>query len=554
VSREDEHREDELPTRTDADAPAHATPTRTDADLSETGNARRLINAHGKDLRYVPPWKRWLVYDGTRWAQDDTGEVMRRTATVVRMLDEELERENDDGRRKALRKWATASESARVRANTVTLAQSELKVVARPEDFDRDPFLLNVANGTIDLRTSKLQHHRREDMITKLAPVRHELAATCPRWQAFLERVLPPPALRAFFQRAIGYSITADTTEHSIFVPHGNGANGKTTALDTISRMLGDYAKTAEATAFLVKDHDSVRNDLAALVGARLGACSETEDGRRMGVALVKQLTGGDPLSVRFLYAEFFELRPTFKPWLATNYRPVIRGSDEGIWRRVKLIPFTVTIPEDERDPRLGEKLRAELPGILQWAVEGCRAWLASGLQPSEEVRTATQAYRDDMDPLRQWLTESCVLEEGARGAVTDLYESYAAWAKANVDEPLSKRAWGSRLDERGISSKKGAKGGRVRIGIRLGGASQGGIDTAPPRVDLIDPPSPTGGRREAQRGAHPGNFPHVFPIGDFPEAAPQTPPGGLAPPITGQPSREPGADDEDHPIAQGAT
>ena len=508
-------------------------------NLTDLGNAERFAAANAADLRYIHVWRRSLVWDGKRWADDDTGEVMRRAARVPLMIAAEAASAGAE-RRKELWKWAHTSEGASRLAALVELAKSRLELVARPGDFDRDAFLLNVENGTIDLRTGKLGPHRRADLITKLAAVRYEPTATCPIWEAFLARVLPPLELRAFFQRAIGYSLTADTTEHALFLAYGTGANGKTTALDTIARMLGDYAKTAEATAFLAKEHDSVRNDLAALVGARLVLASETEDGRRMGVALVKQLTGGDALSVRFLYAEFFQLVPQFKPWIATNYRPIIRGSDEGIWRRVKLIPFTVTIPEAERDTRLPEKLRAELPGILRWAVEGCREWLTGGLKPSAEVRAATAAYREDMDPLRQWIADACALEDGAKAGVKELFESYTTWCKANGDEPLSKRAWGHRLDERGLQSRKNLRGARERDGITL--ASEFRRQQTPEKV-------PVGAGVCGVSGANPGNFPYVSLTGEFPEQTPQTPDASQQ---GCQPEREPGSDDEDPPEPRG--
>ncbi len=441
--------------------------------LTDLGNASRFVEAFGADLRYVFPWKRWLAWDGQRWAFDDGGRVARYAARVPQLIYAAAANCDDKDIREAMIEWGRKTEFAGRQAALVELARSHEKVVARPGDFDRDPMLMNVRNGTIDLKTCKLRPHRREDLLRRLAPVDFLPGAPCRLWLAFLETVLPGPAVRAFFQRAVGYSLTADINEHALFLLWGTGSNGKTVALERVQEILGDYGQSTKAETFMENRSEAIPNALAALDGARFVAISETDSGKRLAEGLVKDFTGGDTVAARFLFAEWFNFRPQFKLWIRTNHKPVIRGTDEGIWRRIKLIPFSVRIPEAERDHKLAERLAAELPGILRWAVEGCLAWQKNGLNPPIEVRAATNAYRDEMDPLGGWLADCCTVSEQVEETVKALFASYEAWCKSNGEDPLAKRPWGARLDDRGIVSDKGAKGVRIRLGVALtGGAS----------------------------------------------------------------------------------
>jgi putative DNA primase/helicase len=434
---------------------------------TELANARRLVAQHGADLHYVHAWKRWLVWDGRRWARDETAEVERRAKQTVRTIYEEAAQAEDSGTRKALSKWAAASETRTAITNMVALAASEPGIPVTPSQLDRDPWLLNVANGTINLKTGDLRPHNREDLITRLAPVEYDPTADAPTWLAFQERVLPSEDLRIFVQRAVGYSLTGDTGEQVVFLCHGVGANGKTTHLETTSRTLGDYAMRTDFGSFLARDRDTgPRNDLARLAGARFVSAVEVESGRRFSEVTIKELTGGDTVTARFLYGEHFEFVPRFKVWLAANHKPVIRGTDIAIWRRVRLVPFAVTIPNNEQDRQLPDKLRAELPGILAWAVRGCLDWQRHGLAAPPEVVGATEAYREEMDPLAGFIDERCVVADTVKAKAGDLYASYSEWC--NGDRPMSKRAFGQALDERGFDSAKLTAGARYWLGIGL--------------------------------------------------------------------------------------
>jgi putative DNA primase/helicase len=443
---------------------------------TDLGNAERFADQHRSRVAYAAHRKAWMIYDGRQWAADDLLVTKLKAAKTVRSILVEAANEDDGSHRSDLIEHAKVSEgAARIRA-MLELAQPLLARGA--SQFDADPLALNVLNGTLDLRSMELRPHRADDFLTKLAPVAFDPAATCPRWDAFLARVLPDAAVREYVKRAAGYFLTAETTEHAMFIAHGSGANGKSVLLSTLAELMGDYARTAEANTFLARQQDSVRNDLAALAGARLVSISEVEAGRRLAESLVKQATGGDAVTARFLYGEFFEFRPTFKILMAANHKPVVRGTDEGIWRRIRLIPFTVTIPEVERDKDLGKKLLTEGSGILNWALAGCLAWQREGLTTPPAVRAAGAEYREEMDPLGAFLEEMCVLEPGASVATADLYQAYVGHAEAASEQPIRQRAFTDGLRAHGCEARKGTKGRRMWLGIRLnpgGGVAQGG-------------------------------------------------------------------------------
>lgn len=433
-----------------------------DYHLTDSGNADRLVDKHGPDLRYCHTYGKWLIYADGLWQIDETGTVIQRARGTVKTMYEDAASLEDPAERKALVRHALASESeSRLRA-MVSLAQSDPRVVVTPNQLDADPWLLTVQNGTLDLLTGTLQPHRREDLMTKVAPVPFMSEAICPTWESFLERIMGGNQdLIRFLQRAVGYSLTGQISEQVLFFAYGTGANGKSTFIETIRTLLGDYARQADFSTFLARDTDNgARNDVARLVGARFVAAAEVEAGKRLSEVVIKQLTGGDRIAARFLFREHFEFTPTFKVWFAGNHKPTIRGTDEGIWRRVRLIPFNVTIPEAERDRGLSVRLQAELPGILNWAVQGCGDWRQQGLGIPTEVREATATYRDEMDVLAQFLEGCCVLEPNVTAPASQLYERYKEWAEENGERPLSQTALGRRLTERGLEKYR-TTGGR---------------------------------------------------------------------------------------------
>lgn len=443
-------------------------PQSVDFHLTDCGNAQRLVSQHGQDLHYLSPWGVWFIWNGQYWVKDQTGEVMRRAKQTVAWLHEEAAGLQGD-QHKALAQHAKKSEGeARINA-MINLAKSEPTIHLIPSQFDAHPWLLNCPNGTLDLKMGHLYPHRREDCLSKSIPVPYDPVAACPLWIQFLMRITGDnPALISFFQRSVGYALTGDTSEQVMFLIYGTGANGKTTFLETIRAMLGSYAITADMSTFLARQGDPIRNDVARLVGARFVSAVEAERGRRLAEVLIKQLTGGDSMTARFLYHEFFEFQPTFKLFVAVNHKPVIGGTDPAIWRRMRLIPFTVTIPEPERDKELPAKLRTELPGILAWAVQGCRIWQADGLGFPQEIRDATDSYREEMDVLAGFLAELCVKGPQCKVLAKNLYAAYVAWCQEAQEKPLSKPAFGGHLRERGLTTKKSTAGLFVWFGVGL--------------------------------------------------------------------------------------
>lgn len=438
--------------------------------LTDLGNAERLVAQHGRDIRYCHAWKKWLIWDGIHWAVDRTDAVKQKAKEAVRSIYGEAKKATDDSKRQAIAKHAMNSESdSRIRA-MLSLAKSEPGIPILPEQLDQDPWLLTCLNGTIDLRTGKVQPHQRDHLITQLAPVEHNPDATCPKWYAFLDRIMDGNEnLIAFLERAIGYSLTGDTSEQCLFILYGTGANGKSTFLQAVSSILGDYAKQTPTETLLVKQRGAIPNDVARLKGARLVTASEAEADQRLAESLIKQMTGSDTVSARFLHQEWFDFQPTHKIFLGTNHKPVIKGTDHAIWRRIRLVQFEVTIPEPERDLKLLDKLREELPGILAWAVRGCLEWGQNGLGEPDEVKDATQNYRNEMDILAQFFTDCCVENPSATVKTKDLYEAYSNWCENNGETASKKRAFGMRLQEKGFKSIRiGSTGARGWKGVGL--------------------------------------------------------------------------------------
>ena len=386
----------------------------------------------------------------------------------MRSIYQEAGAEDDDDLRKALSKHARSSEARNRIDNMLELGKSEPGIPITVDELDDDPWAFNCTNGALDLQTGQLREHRREDLITKLAPVAYDPTAECPQFLAFLEQIMDGNQdLIRFLQRAIGYSLTGLTREQVLFLLYGLGANGKSTLLEALAMLLGDYAQQADFATFLVRRNEGPRNDIARLRGARFVSATEAESGARMSEVLVKQLTGGDTVTARFLHQEFFDFKPEFKLWLAANHKPVIRGTDNAMWRRIKLIPFAVTIPESEQDKNLPAKLQAELSGILAWAVRGCLEWQEHGLGEPEAVKAATGEYREEMDVLGDFLAECCILELGATAKATELYRNYKSWCEQNGIRELSQRVFGSGLTERGVERQRKTDGW-YRLGIGL--------------------------------------------------------------------------------------
>jgi putative DNA primase/helicase len=432
-------------------APATVPPPR--SRNTDMGNAERFVSQHGENVRYCYTWARWLVWSGSRWALDDSGMVHRLAKETVKSIYVEAGAAETEEERKSLAAHARKSESANAIEAMLRLARPEVPVL--PEDLDAHPYLLNTPNGTVNLRTGETREHRREDLLTKITGADYRPDTPAPRWEAFLERVLPSQDLRGFVQRASGYSATGDTSEQAMFINHGVGANGKSTFHEAIAAALGDYATRTPTDMLMARRFTGVPNDVARLKGARFVAAAETEEGRRLDEARIKDLTGQDTITARFMKGEWFDFTPTHKLHLSTNHKPEIRGTDNAIWRRIRLIPWSVTVPPAEQDKKLPERLRAELSGILSWVVNGCLQWNREGLRPPDEVRKATGEYRAEMDVLSAFLREECAVKEDESTPATQLYDAYREWCDETGEKAEKQRKFGERLKERGYDKRR---------------------------------------------------------------------------------------------------
>jgi putative DNA primase/helicase len=390
--------------------------------FSDEALALAFAENHSSDLRFVAAWNKWMTWDGARWKFDDTLHAFNLARRVCRAA---------AGKCNTRAKKGLAS--ARTVAAVVNLARADRRLAATADQWDADSWLINTPDGVVDLRTGEKRSHRQEDYMTKMTTSGPR--GDCPKFKAFLNRIMGgAETLIAYLQRVYGYCLTGDVSEQAIFFNHGVGANGKTVMMSTVSGILGDYCVATPIETFTESKTDRHPTELARLRGARLVTATETEAGRHWAESRLKELTGGERIPARFMHKDFFEYLPAFKPVISGNHKPSLRSVGVAMRRRVNMIPFTVTIPQTERDPQLAEKLKAEWPGILQWMIVGCLDWQRRGLEPPDAVTKATDAYFRDQDSLSFWLEECCQRAPNDWTGTTALFSSWKAWAeKAGV-------------------------------------------------------------------------------------------------------------------------
>ena len=424
---------------------------------SEAGLARAFTRRNGQDWRYCAPWGKWLAWTGTRWNADQRLYVMhlaREMCCAAALMSKSPP---------LSRRLASAASIAAVER----IARSEPELSSIPDEWDANLWALNTPGGVVDLRNGRLATHRREDGMTRIATATPR--GDCTRWRAFLGDVTGGDAeLQAYLQRMAGYCLTGATSAHALFFLYGTGANGKSVFVTALATILGDYATNAPMDTFMEARGDRHPTDLAGLRGARFVASVETEQGRRWNESKVKAITGGDKVSARFMRQDFFEYTPQFKLVIAGNHKPAIRNVDEAMKRRMHLIPFTVTIPPERRDPKLTEKLLAERDGILAWALAGCLQWQRTGLQPPASVLSATEEYFEAEDALGRWIDERCVRIERARSLTAELFNDWKAWAEAAGEFVGSQRRFSDQLVARGVEKWRNGLGVRGFQGIGL--------------------------------------------------------------------------------------
>lgn len=429
--------------------------------LTELGNAERIAFEYGHIIKYVSEIG-WMLWDGKRWTVDNKKEIERIAAKVLRGL---YKSENE-----AEEKWARYCEKRNIRMNSIKDLMP--LVPGEREEFDKHDYLFNVQNGVVNLKTGELLPHDRKLHLTKIANVEFDKDAECPNWLNFLDSIfMGDKELQEYMQRLIGYSLTGDISEQIMMFLVGGGSNGKSTFINTIKDLLGDYGKQAKSDTFIKKKETGANNDIARLVGARFVSAIESEEGERLSESFVKQITGGEPVLARFLRQEFFEFIPNFKVFFTTNHKPIIGGLDEGIWRRVKLIPFNLNLPSHLRDKKLPEKLSVEMSGILNWAIEGCMKWQKDGLKEPKVVAAATGNYKEDMDILGPYLGECCYidkLDSNLKIEAKDLYKDYLDYCYKSGETSVKNRAFYRMLETKGFERKRGSKNKYYIYGITL--------------------------------------------------------------------------------------
>jgi putative DNA primase/helicase len=436
--------------------------------FTDTTNAYRMLVEFGKDIRYNFPWKKWLVWNGSQWEMDEGYLIYDKGLQIVRKIYREIMKTADYRERIEIEKHAMQSESARRRKALVEVASWIPELNVKTDDLDKNPWLFNVRNGTIDIRTGKFREHNQNDLITKIANVDFNSEASCPSWKKFIMEIMNyNTELIQFVQTAAGWALSGDTSEQCMFILFGTGANGKSTFLNTIMNLLGDYAIATPTETFMKKAGDHITNDIARLRGTRFVTTTEAEHGRRISEPLIKQITGNDKMTARFLYGEFFNFIPTFKIFMATNHKPIIKGTDHGIWRRIKLIPFTTRIEEENQDKHLEQKLIQEGAGILNWLVEGAMRWCEEGLKTPSIITSATDEYRSEMDIIGNFIKERCVQGEDGSIRARELFKCYQDWCDDHNEHAVSERFFGLRLKEIGLEQKK-MNDGRYWQGVRI--------------------------------------------------------------------------------------
>jgi len=469
---------------------------------TDDANADLLLGLHGDDILYCTDWEKWLIWDGTHWAIDTRLDIERLAADVPKYLRGKAS-ENTDKRAKLLAKMAILqnefplpdeygklqirqkalqdksawllSLSAKLeltKTRGCMLKAARHKVVTVTTELNKWKFLLNASNGTVNLSNGELQEHKREDRLTHQVGISFDQSATCPTWLAFLDSIFNSDAeLIQFVQRAIGYSLTGDVREQIMMICHGCGSNGKSVFLNIIRKLLGGLAWQAAPDLLMSDNQRRHPTEQADLYGRRVVICQETAEGRRLNEVLVKQLTGSDPITARRMHENFWQFLPTWKIWLSTNHKPEIRGTDHAIWRRVRLIPFNVTFHDvgqgtPIKDLRMEEKLTAELPGILAWAVRGALSWQAEGIPAPQAVSDATGAYRASQDTVAGWMDECCIVNRGAEAKASELYASYKMWCEQSGERPYSQKKLGMYLTEKGFCREKRRDHYWIGIGI----------------------------------------------------------------------------------------
>ncbi|MCJ1804217.1 phage/plasmid primase, P4 family [Staphylococcus warneri] len=418
----------------------------------DTGNADRFIDRYGNLYKYSYIANKFYIYDGMKWKIDDKGSIRKLIDEMIESIKDEKIIHGDDvteeEAREFFQKYYKKTRGTQAKKNIMNELMHRRP--ATPDDFDRDDMLINVANGYIDLTSRELYKHDINKMFSQITNTDYTEKMQPAVWLDFLNDIFAgDQEVIRYIQKALGYSLTGSTREQIMFILFGKGRNGKSIFVEVISEILGDYSNNMQAKSLMVKKNDNVNTDIARLSKARFVTSSEPNEGFRFDEGLIKQLTGGDKVTALFLYAEEFEYTPKFKIWVSTNHKPIIRGTDDGIWRRLVLIPFDVQIPEEKVDKDLKYKLLREAPAILNWMAEGAYMWMQEGLAMPEKLKEASKAYRNEMDVIEQFIEDECKRVDDGKVKAHELYELYKKWANDNGNYKMSNKDFGKKMKEK---------------------------------------------------------------------------------------------------------
>ena len=436
--------------------------------FDDTGNSQRFVDLYGDKFRFDHTANGWLYWDKTRWKYDNGGAIDRAINCSVERMGDELAFYQENGTEDAFQKHIKYSRSHK--GKTACEAECRPLLPVNPKQLDRHKFAFNTLSGEVSLKNGKIFPHKQEDFITKISPYEISETADCPIWEKFLDEIfLGDKDLIRFVKKSVGYSLTGSMDEQCLFFLYGDGCNGKSTFLNAVSDILGEYSMNVQPSTLMLKQSNSggASPDIARLRGARFVTSAEPNEGQRLDEGLIKQLTGGDKITTRPLYGKEFEYFPEFKLWIATNHRPIIRGVDKGIWRRIRIIPFFANIPEERIDRRLGDKLKAEYPAILRWAVDGCLLWQSEGLTPPKAVTECVDEYRREMDGVSAFIQDRCVLGDDKYVKASELYAEYESWCDDGNEYKLTNRKFCMEIGNR--FGKKKLMNGVFYYGIAIG-------------------------------------------------------------------------------------
>jgi putative DNA primase/helicase len=417
--------------------------------LTDLGNAKRFAGILRNEAKFS--LNEWYLWDGKRLKKDKLQAIYLKTEKVLEQIRAEAERETDSDTRKKIWQHMLQLEGRHKLENMIKLTESQPNIAIDPEELDSDIWLFNTENGTIDLKNGMILPHSIDNLMTKMSPVRINAKAEAPTWDRFLKEIMPKEDVRLYLQRAVGSSMTGDITEQILFFLYGTGANGKSTFSNVISKILGDYGMEMPVDALMAKNYSEHTTFLYDLRGTRFALATEPSEGKRFNEGILKQITGGERIVARRMYENNERFTSNAKLWIMGNHKPKITGTDYAIWRRIHLIPFTITIPPEKRDNNLWLKLEAELSGIFNWCLEGVRMWREQGLNPPATVLNATEEYRMENDVVQDFINDHAIVNPEGFVLHSALYSRYSKSAAESNERVLSSKAFAAKLRDKGF-------------------------------------------------------------------------------------------------------